>query len=73
MYKSKPWTLVERHENRIIVFEKKVLRKYTGPIKEEGEITELWLLYKNSNFKILITKVPNAEPGTPQKLVKEYC
>lgn len=55
LYGSESWTLSKENIERLMVFEKKVLRKVYGPVNEEGTWrirynTELYNLYNDANI-----------------------
>jgi hypothetical protein len=49
-YGSEPWTLTVEEETALTVFERKVLRKIYGPVKEN----ESWTIRKNDELEDII-------------------
>jgi hypothetical protein len=52
MYRRETWSLLQKAENKLEAFEKKILRRIYGPINENGQWTygcntELYNLYKD--------------------------
>jgi len=49
-YGSESWTLTVEEERALAVFERKILRKIYGPVKEN----ELWIFRRNDELEIII-------------------
>ena len=50
-YGSESWTLTMKEERALAVFERKILRKIYGPVKEN----ELWRIRRNDELEAIIT------------------
>jgi hypothetical protein len=46
MYGSEVWALSKSDENTLAIWERKILRKIVGPVKENGE----WRICTNQKF-----------------------
>ncbi|CAI6370121.1 unnamed protein product [Macrosiphum euphorbiae] len=55
-YGAETWTLRKTEENKLIIFERKILRKIFGPVKDDE--TEGWRIRKNKELEELFQK-PN--------------
>ena len=49
-YGSESWTLTMEEETALAVFERKILRKIYGPVKEN----ELWIIRRNDELEAII-------------------
>jgi len=49
-YGSESWTLTMEEERTLAVFERKILRKIYGPVKEN----ELWRIRRNGELEAII-------------------
>ena len=49
-YGSESWTLIMEEERALAVFERKILWKICGPVKEK----ELWRIRRNDELEIII-------------------
>ena len=49
-YGSESWTLIMEEERALAVFERKILRKIYGPLKEN----ELWRIRRNDELEVII-------------------
>ncbi|RZF39675.1 hypothetical protein LSTR_LSTR001196 [Laodelphax striatellus] len=49
LYGSETWVLSKRNEGRLVIFERKVLRKIFGPVCEDG----VWRIRKNRELRAL--------------------